>query len=101
LPRSRVVSTGSYLPDRVLSNFEIEKMVDTSDEWITERTGIKERRIAAEKEAASDLAFEASKKALEKAGVNADSIDLILVATVTGDMPFPSTACFLQSKLKR
>jgi 3-oxoacyl-[acyl-carrier-protein] synthase-3 len=100
LPRSRVISTGSYLPDRVLSNFEIEKMVDTSDEWITERTGIKERRIAAENEAASDLAFEASKKALEKAGVNADSIDLILVATVTGDMPFPSTACFLQNKLE-
>ena len=100
MPRSRVISTGSYLPDRVLSNFEIEKMVDTSDEWITERTGIKERRIAAENEAASDLAFEASKKALEKAGVNADSIDLILVATVTGDMPFPSTACFLQNKLE-
>lgn len=75
-------------------------MVDTSDEWINERTGIRERRIAAEDQAASDLAFEASKTALERAGLNADSIDLIIVATITGDMPFPSTACFLQDKLK-
>ena len=75
-------------------------MVDTSDEWITERTGIKERRIAAENQAASGLAFEASKTALERAGLRADSIDLIVVATVTGDMPFPSTACFLQDKLE-
>ena len=75
-------------------------MVDTSDEWITERTGIKERRIAAENQAASDLAFEASRTALERAGLRADSIDLIVVATVTGDMPFPSTACFLQDKLE-
>ena len=99
LPRSRIVSTGSYLPERILSNLDLEEMVDTSDEWITERTGIKERRIAAEDQAASDLAYEASKAALERAGLKADSIDLIIVATVTGDMPFPSTACFLQDKL--
>lgn len=97
--RSRIISTGSYLPERVFTNFDLEKRVDTSDEWITERTGIKERRIADEGQAASDLAYEASKVALEKAGLKADGIDLIIVATVTGDMPFPSTACFLQDKL--
>jgi 3-oxoacyl-[acyl-carrier-protein] synthase-3 len=97
--RSRIISTGSYLPERVFTNFDLEKRVDTSDEWITERTGIKERRIADEGQAASDLAYEASKVALEKAGLEADGIDLIIVATVTGDMPFPSTACFLQDKL--
>jgi 3-oxoacyl-[acyl-carrier-protein] synthase-3 len=74
-------------------------MIDTSDEWITERTGIKERRIADESQAASDLAFEASKIALERAGLNAGEIDMIIVATITGDMPFPSTACFLQNRL--
>jgi 3-oxoacyl-[acyl-carrier-protein] synthase III len=74
-------------------------MVDTSDEWITERTGIRERRIADENQAASDLAYEASKTAIERAGLKAEDIDLIIVATVTGDMPFPSTACFLQNKL--
>lgn len=74
-------------------------MVDTSDEWITERTGIKERRIADEHQAVSDLAYEASKLALERAGLKPEDIDLIIVATVTGDMPFPSTACFLQDKL--
>ncbi len=75
-------------------------MVDTSDDWITERTGIKERRMADETQAASDLAFEAARIALDKAGLKPDSIDLILVATVTGDMPFPSTACFLQNRLE-
>ena len=74
-------------------------MVDTSDEWIIERTGIKERRIADDSQATSDLAYEASKIALERAGLKADDIDLIIVATVTGDMPFPSTACILQDKL--
>lgn len=97
--RSRIISTGSYLPEKILSNYDLEKMVDTSDEWIIERTGIKERRIADEGQAASDLAFEASKTALKKAGLKAEDIDLIIVATVTGDMPFPSTACFLQGKL--
>jgi 3-oxoacyl-[acyl-carrier-protein] synthase-3 len=99
LIRSRIISTGSYLPERVLTNFDLEKMVDTSDKWITDRTGIKERRIADEGQAASDLAYEASKVALERARLNAEDIDLIIVATVTGDMPFPSTACFLQDKL--
>jgi 3-oxoacyl-[acyl-carrier-protein] synthase-3 len=99
LIRSRIISTGSYLPEKVLTNFDLEKMVDTSDEWITERTGIKERRIADEGQAASDLAYEASKVALDRAGLKADAIDLIIVATVTGDMPFPSTACILQDKL--
>jgi 3-oxoacyl-[acyl-carrier-protein] synthase-3 len=99
LLRSRIISTGSYLPEKVLTNFDLEKMVDTSDEWITERTGIKERRIADEGQAASDLACEASKAALNRAGLKADAIDLIIVATVTGDMLFPSTACFLQDKL--
>ena len=97
--RSRIISTGSYLPEKVLSNSEMEKMVDTSDEWITERTGIKERRIADRTQAASDLAFEASRIALERAGLGPEDIDLIIVATITGDMPFPSTACFLQDKL--
>ena len=97
--RSRIVSTGCYLPEKILTNFDLEKMVDTSNEWILERTGIKERRIAAEGEAASDLAYEASKKALDNVGLNADDIDMIIVATVSGDMAFPSTACFLQDKL--
>lgn len=99
LVRSRIISIGSYLPERVLSNYDLEEMLDTSDEWIIERTGIRERRIADESQAASDLAFEASKIALERAGLNAEEIDLIIVATVTGDMPFPSTACFLQNRL--
>ena len=97
--RSRIISTGSYLPERVLTNADLEKTVDTSDEWITERTGIKERRIAHENQAASDLAYEASKVALERATLEANDIDLIIAATVTGDMPFPSTACILQDKL--
>jgi 3-oxoacyl-[acyl-carrier-protein] synthase-3 len=99
LLRSKIITTGSYLPEKVLTNFDLEKMVDTSDEWITERTGIKERRIAAENQAASDLAYEASKVALERAALNPEDIDLIIVATVTGDMPFPSTACILQDRL--
>ncbi len=97
--RSRVIATGSYVPEKVLSNFDLEKMVDTSDEWITERTGIKERRIAHENQAASDLAYEAAKIALERAALTEKDIDLLIVATVTGDMPFPSTACILQDKL--
>jgi 3-oxoacyl-[acyl-carrier-protein] synthase-3 len=99
LLKSRIISTGSYLPEKVLTNFDLEKMVDTSDEWIMERTGIRERRIADESQAASDLAYDASKMAIEAAGLKADDIDLIIVATVTGDMPFPSTACILQGKL--
>lgn len=97
--RSRIISTGSYLPEKILTNADLEKMVDTSDEWITERTGIKERRIANGNQTASDLAYEASKIALERAALKAKDIDLIITATVTGDMPFPSTACILQNKL--
>jgi 3-oxoacyl-[acyl-carrier-protein] synthase III len=99
LKRSRIISTGSYLPERKLSNNDLAEMVDTSDEWIIERTGIRERRIAGEGQAASDLAYEASKIALERAGLGPDDIDVIIIATVTGDMPFPATACFLQDKL--
>jgi len=99
LTRSRIISTGSYLPEKVLTNFDLERMVETSDQWITERTGIKERRIASGKQAASDLAYEASKIALERADLKAKKIDLIITATVTGDMPFPSTACFIQEKV--
>lgn len=99
LLRAKIIATGSYTPERVLGNQDLEKMVDTSDEWITERTGIKERRIADEKQAASDLAYEASKAALKGANLKPKDIDLIIVATVTGDMPVPSTACLLQDKL--
>ena len=99
MTRSKIVSTGAYLPEKVLKNSDLEKMVDTSDEWITERTGIRERRIADKNQTASDLACEASKRAIERAGLKAEDIDLIIVATVSGDMPFPSTACFLQNKL--
>lgn len=94
--QAKIIGTGSYVPDKVLTNFDIEKMVDTSDEWIKTRTGISERRIADEKEACSDLAVNASKKALKQAGIKAKDIDLILVATATPDMLFPSTACMVQ-----
>jgi 3-oxoacyl-[acyl-carrier-protein] synthase III len=97
--KSRIVSTGSYLPEKRLTNFDIEKLVDTSAEWIVERTGIHERRIAPNDVAASDLALEASRTALKRAGLKARDLDMIICATVTGDMPFPSTACVLQSRL--
>ncbi len=97
--RAKIVSTGSYLPEKILSNYDLEKLVDTTDEWIVERTGIKERRIAAQEQAASDLAVEAAKNALEAARIKPRKLDLIIVATVTPDMPFPSTACMLQEKL--
>lgn len=99
MTRSRIISTGSYLPEKTLTNLDLEKMVETSDQWITERTGIKERRIVNGNQAASDLAYEASKVALERASRKAEDIDLIIAATITGDMPFPSTACILQDKL--
>ena len=94
-----IIGTGSYVPERVLTNAELEKLVETSDEWITSRTGIKERRIAAEGEHTSDLASKAALAAMENAGITAEEIDLILVATVTPDMFFPSTACFVQTKI--
>jgi 3-oxoacyl-[acyl-carrier-protein] synthase-3 len=95
----KIIGTGSYFPPRILTNADLEKMVDTSDEWITERTGIKERHIADEKTATSDLAIEAAKKAVNDANINSKDIDLIIVATATPDMSFPSTACLLQNGL--
>lgn len=94
-----IAGTGFDVPEKILTNEDLEKILDTSDEWITERTGMKERRIASPDEAASDFALRASQRALIDAGVKPEEIDLIIVATVTGDMPFPSTACILQDKL--
>jgi 3-oxoacyl-[acyl-carrier-protein] synthase III len=94
-----VIGTGKYVPERVLSNQDLEKMVDTNDEWITTRTGIKERRIASEQEATSDLAYEAAKIALANAGIEAEQLGLIIVTTMTPDVMCPSTACMLQDKL--
>jgi 3-oxoacyl-[acyl-carrier-protein] synthase III len=96
---SRIVGTGSYLPERVVTNADMEKIVDTSDEWIVSRTGIRERHYAADNQDASDLALEACKRALHAAHVRADEIDMIVVATSTPDMVFPATACILQDKL--
>lgn len=94
-----IASVGSYVPSKVLTNADLEKMVDTSDEWITTRTGIRERHIAAADEFTSDLGAEAARRAMQKAGITADQIDLIIVATITPDMPFPSTACLVQHKI--
>ncbi len=94
-----VIGTGAYLPAKVLTNHDLEKMVDTSDEWITTRTGIKERHIASKDEAASDMAIQAAKRALDDAGIKAEALELIIVATATPDMFFPSTACFVQRAL--
>jgi 3-oxoacyl-[acyl-carrier-protein] synthase III len=94
-----IIGTGSYVPDKVLSNEDLSKLVDTSDEWITTRTGIKERRVAAKDEQTSDMATKAALKAMEQANVSAADIDMILVATATPDMLFPATACFVQKKI--
>ena len=94
-----ISGVGSYVPARILTNADLEKMVDTSDEWITTRTGIKERRVAAKNEYTSDMAVKAAQRAMKMAGVTAEQIDLIAVATITPDMPFPSTACLVQQKL--
>jgi len=94
-----IISVGSYVPERILTNGELEKMVDTSDEWITTRTGIKERRLAAENEFTSDMAARAAERALEKAAITPEQVDLIIVATITPDMPFPNTACLVQQKI--
>ncbi len=96
----KILSSGSYVPEKVLTNFDLEKMVETSDEWISTRTGIKERRIAAKDENTSDLAYKAALKAIEKAKISVDDIDLIILATISPDAPMPSTACYLQKKLK-
>jgi 3-oxoacyl-[acyl-carrier-protein] synthase-3 len=96
---SRIAGTGSYLPAKILTNADLERMVETTDEWIVARTGIRERHIAADGEFTSDLAEKASRKAMEAAAVTPQDIDLIIVATTTPDRIFPSAACFLQSKL--
>jgi len=96
---SRIEGTGAYLPEKVLTNHDLEKMVETSDQWITDRTGIKTRHIAADHETTCDLAEHAARRAMEAAGVSAVDIDLIIVATTTPDRVFPSTACLLQQRL--
>lgn len=97
--RSKIAGIGSYLPEKVLTNFDLEKMVDTNNDWIVERTGIKNRHIAADGVGVSDLGYEATLKALKMAGLTAQDIDMIIVCTVSGDQVMPSTACTLQSKL--
>jgi 3-oxoacyl-[acyl-carrier-protein] synthase-3 len=97
--RARIVATGSYVPENIITNHDLEKIVDTSDEWIIERTGIKERRVVNGDQATSDLAYEASSIALKRAHLKPKDLDLIIVATVTADMAFPSTACILQDRL--
>jgi 3-oxoacyl-[acyl-carrier-protein] synthase-3 len=94
-----ILAVGSYVPERVLSNAHFAQLVNTSDEWITTRTGIKERRIAAKNECTSDLAAKAALRAMQRAGITPDQIDLIVLATITPDMPFPSTACLVQEKI--
>jgi 3-oxoacyl-[acyl-carrier-protein] synthase III len=94
-----IIGTGSYVPEKILTNEDLSRMVDTSDEWITTRTGIKQRRVAAKDEQTSDMATKAALKAMEQAKISAKDIDLILVATATPDMLFPATACFVQKKI--
>src|ERR1700733_5055720 len=94
-----ITGVGSYVPERILTNADLEKMVETSDEWITSRTGIKERRIAAPDEFTSDMAVKAAERAMKMAGVTGEQIDLVIVATITPDMPFPATACLVQQKI--
>ena len=97
--KARIVGTGRSLPEKVLTNFDLEKIVDTSDEWIRTRTGISERRIASENESLSDFATGAAKNALEMAGVKPEEVDLILLATVTMDQPIPASSCFVQHRI--
>lgn len=96
---ARITGTGSYLPERIVTNSELETRIDTSDEWIVSRTGIEARHVASEDEMTSDLALHACQAAMQSAGISAEDVDLIVVATTTPDMVFPSTACLLQAKL--
>lgn len=96
---SRIAGTGSYLPEKILTNADIEKIVDTSDEWIVERTGIRQRHIAADGETTTDLAEHAARRAIDAAGIAPSDIDLIILATTTPERTFPSTACLVQSRL--
>jgi 3-oxoacyl-[acyl-carrier-protein] synthase III len=97
--RVRIAGTGSYLPERILTNADLQKMVDTTDEWILSRTGIRERHIAREDEATSDMCVAAARQAMESAGVSPMDIEMIIVGTITPDMPFPNTACLLQNAI--
>ncbi|MFH1904966.1 MAG: beta-ketoacyl-ACP synthase III [bacterium] len=97
--KAGILGTGFYVPEKILTNADLEKMMDTSDEWITTRTGIKERHIIDDKQTTSDMAMFASQEALKNAGADAEQIDCIILATITPDMPFPSTACILQNKI--
>ena len=96
---SKINATGSYLPERILSNKDLEKSLDTTDEWIVSRTGIKERHIIGDDETTSDMAYKAALDALKSSTINPSEIDLIIVATTTPDKVFPSTACSVQNKL--
>ena len=96
---SKIIGTGSYLPAKVLTNYDLEKVIETSHDWIVSRSGIHQRHVAADTELCSDLALQASLRAIEAAGIGADEIDLLIVATTTPDQVFPSTACILQDKL--
>ncbi|MCM8763896.1 MAG: ketoacyl-ACP synthase III [Candidatus Omnitrophica bacterium] len=96
---SNIIGIGSYVPEKILTNADLEKMVDTSDEWIVTRTGIRERRICTDGKAASDLGTEAARKAIANAGIMPETLEMIICATITGDMMFPSTACIIQNNL--
>jgi 3-oxoacyl-[acyl-carrier-protein] synthase-3 len=98
-PHSRILGTGAYAPERVLTNKDLEKLVDTSDEWISERTGIKQRHVARDDETASDMAVVAARRALEMAGLGPTDLDMIIVGTISGDVPMPACAAYLQRKL--
>jgi len=97
--KARIAGTGSYVPAKVVTNLDLERMVATSDQWIVERTGIRERHVAGPGEACSDLAVKAAEQALTVAGVSAADLDVILLATCTGDYPIPATACLIQHRL--
>ncbi len=99
MKKAKIIATGSYLPNKILTNFDMEKMVETSDDWIVERTGIKQRHIADDNELTTDLAYNASKQAIENSNINKDDIELIVFATTTPDKTFPSSATILQNKL--
>lgn len=96
MPRAHIVGWGKYIPQKVLTNDDLSRMVETSDEWIVTRTGIRERRIAAENETTATMAVQAARQALEVAGIGPEKVDLIVVATATPDYLFPSTACLVQ-----
>jgi 3-oxoacyl-[acyl-carrier-protein] synthase III len=99
LKKARIIGTGSYVPEKILTNHDLARSLETTDEWIVTRTGIRERHIVAEGECTSDLAVNAARQAMEMAGITADQLDMIVLGTVTGDFPFPATACIVQQKL--